>query len=455
MDQLALFRDLQAEIEGTDTADLHSHLHWAAPGARSLRHLVSYHFLQNELRAAGVPEAVYKEPDPEIRFRGLLPWFAKIANVGTSYSLRRILQDLYGMKEEVLGPDNADRLAGQVAERAEDAEWPREVLKKRARLARVFISYQLESGGKDDGWGQITGDAPEAARYHDLFLLAGEAGFVSDQRVLAHLRPYGRRRWPPAASAGAWMDRHWAFIGPEQKKRLKSLMVWVNVRLRHFPGQLEEVAPLAEAAWRRGVEAGGAALDPEDGLAIRMYGLYTMIAHARETGLPLQVFLGSAIQGGEWGEWGGWQASHADYDPLAAREMGLVAGANPDVRFDWLQGCANNGQEMSIMAKMRPNVGLCGVWWHCMYPAYLRRIIAERLDAAPLTKTCLFFSDAYMAEWCYGKRRLVEREFAYVLAERVAYGYLTRQDASRVIQAWMRDNPARVYGVEELGQGGR
>jgi len=450
MDQLRLFHDLTGEIETTETADLHSHLHWTQPSAQSLAHLLSYHFLQNEIRAAGAPDAVFRLEDREERFRALLPWFARIANVGTSYSLRRILKDLYGMKEETVGPENADWLAGRVAERAADPEWTREVLRRHARLRRVFVSTQLESGGQDPEWKAVLANTPEAARGADLFHLAGETGFVSDQYLSWAMRPYGRRRYPPAASARDWMDRQWSFVNAGNRDHLKSLMVWINVRIRHFPGGMDEVEPLAEAAWRRGVENEGIGLSPDEGLALRMYGLYAMIKNARDAGLPLQIFLGSVNQGGDRGPWGGWQANHVDYDPSTLREFGCLVHDNPGVRFDFLQGCVQNGQELAIMAKMRPNVGLCGIWWHSMYPAYLRRILSERLDAVPLTKTCLFFSDAYMAEWCYGKRRLVEREFAYVLAERVAFGYFSRADASRVIHAWMRENPARVYGVAEL-----
>jgi len=80
-----------------------------------------------------------------------------------------------------------------------------------------------------------------------------------------------------------------------------------------------------------------------------------------------------------------------------------------------------------------------------MYPAYLRQIIAERLDVCPLNKVTAFFSDAYMAEWSYGKWCLVRREMAQVLAERVTHGYLTRADASEVIQRWTWDNPRQLY----------
>jgi glucuronate isomerase len=83
-----------------------------------------------------------------------------------------------------------------------------------------------------------------------------------------------------------------------------------------------------------------------------------------------------------------------------------------------------------------------------MYPTFIRRMIEERLDVCPLNKVSAFFSDAYMAEWSYGKWQLVQRELAHALAARVASGYLTRNDASAVIRMWTWDNPVRLLRLD-------
>ena len=66
----------------------------------------------------------------------------------------------------------------------------------------------------------------------------------------------------------------------------------------------------------------------------------------------------------------------------------------------------------------------------------------------PLNKVTAFFSDSYTVEWGYGKRQLVQRELAALLAERVATGYLTRNDASEIAQRWLWQNPVEMYGLD-------
>ena len=54
----SVFDDIKSELAHTDVVDVHTHLRWEHPHARSLQHLLSYHFVQYELQAAGMPREV-------------------------------------------------------------------------------------------------------------------------------------------------------------------------------------------------------------------------------------------------------------------------------------------------------------------------------------------------------------------------------------------------------------
>jgi hypothetical protein len=73
--------------------------------------------------------------------------------------------------------------------------------------------------------------------------------------------------------------------------------------------------------------------------------------------------------------------------------------------------------------------------------------MAERLDMLPANKQVGFFSDAYCVEWAYAKAVLVRKQLAAVLAEKVAQGQYTRDDALAVARAVLYDSPRSLLGM--------
>ena len=73
--------------------------------------------------------------------------------------------------------------------------------------------------------------------------------------------------------------------------------------------------------------------------------------------------------------------------------------------------------------------------------------MAERLDMLPVNKQVGFFSDAYCVEWTYGKARLVRKQMARVLAEKIEQGQYTRDDALAIAQAILYESPQTLLGM--------
>jgi hypothetical protein len=65
----------------------------------------------------------------------------------------------------------------------------------------------------------------------------------------------------------------------------------------------------------------------------------------------------------------------------------------------------------------------------------------------PMNKICLYFSDAYTAEWCHPKLYLVKDILGHILIERVERGRYTLQTAQRIIEQGFYENPKRIYGL--------
>jgi hypothetical protein len=73
--------------------------------------------------------------------------------------------------------------------------------------------------------------------------------------------------------------------------------------------------------------------------------------------------------------------------------------------------------------------------------------MTERLDMVPLNKQVGFFSDAYAVEWCYAKAIIVRKQMARVLAEKVAQGQYSFEDALRVARAILFETPQSLCGM--------
>ncbi|MCJ7750533.1 MAG: hypothetical protein MUQ65_05510, partial [Armatimonadetes bacterium] len=136
------------------------------------------------------------------------------------------------------------------------------------------------------------------------------------------------------------------------------------------------------------------------------------------------------------------------WSPEFPGTLGRLAGEFEDFHLSCSTASDLYTQDLAILAKHVPNISVGGYWWHTLYPSYIRKSLETRLDIVPASKIVAFFSDAYHAEWCYPKIKLVKRIFGDVLLDRVAQGLLTTEIALSLIRQVFYENPKRIYGIE-------
>jgi glucuronate isomerase len=422
-----LLEDIAAELAAAPVVDVHTHLRWEHPHAHSLAEIVFYHFITAELVAAGMPRDVLDLRDEGARLRAALPFIPLIRCGATHYCLRRILQDLYGMREEYLCEANLAAMMAAVAHTAQDVEWPRHVLRDRAHILHSFANIQ-----PCHKWAERTqaGDG-DLLRYRDIFVPSLEKGELIGADVRHLLRTVGYYSGMTVTDAASLSAAVAAFFSPFELDHLRVVLAWGATDMHYgYP-----TADAVTAAIRKARE--GQLLAHAERNAVTLWSLQSLIAVLQPRHIPFQMFFGS---------YSAYPAPPVcQYDPRTLPQLTHLFSDYPDMQFDLLIGSENFVQEAHILTKMHGNCHVAGIWWHNMYPAYLRRIVAERLDVCPLNKVTAFFSDAYMTEWSYGKWCLVQREMAQVLAARVHEGYLSRADVSDVIHRWTWDNPRQLY----------
>ena len=134
------------------------------------------------------------------------------------------------------------------------------------------------------------------------------------------------------------------------------------------------------------------------------------------------------------------------------RQLAEMVGRHPRLQFQCFLASRHANQSLCTMARELPNLSLAGYWWHNFFPETIRQIMAERLDMLPVNKQIGFFSDAYCVEWAYGKARMVQKQLARVLAEKIRQGQYTRDDALAIARSILYESPQTLLGMIPAGQ---
>jgi glucuronate isomerase len=136
---------------------------------------------------------------------------------------------------------------------------------------------------------------------------------------------------------------------------------------------------------------------------------------------------------------------------LSQRTLAALAGMiarHPKLSFQCFLSSAHANQTLCTLARELPNFSLAGFWWHNFFPAFIERVMRERLDMLAATRQIGFFSDAYTIEWSYAKAVIVRRILSRVLAGKVLLGQYDRQEALAVARKTLFEAPRELLGME-------
>jgi glucuronate isomerase len=160
---------------------------------------------------------------------------------------------------------------------------------------------------------------------------------------------------------------------------------------------------------------------------------------ARKPGVMFQFSLGAEPLPAE-------TASRLSQATLAG--LAETVARHPGIRFQCYLSSAHANQTLCTLARELPNFSLAGYWWHNFFPAFIERVMRERLDMLSAARQVGFFSDAYTMEWCYAKAVIVRKMLARVLADKVALGQYDKPAALAVAREIFFDAPRRLMGME-------
>ena len=180
----------------------------------------------------------------------------------------------------------------------------------------------------------------------------------------------------------------------------------------------------------------GHSLSIREAIPLQDFLMFELVAMADAVRLPMVFHTG--IQAGNFNR-------IKNADPLLLQPL---LEEFPRAKIDLFHAGIPFVRDIAILAKYFPGVHLNLAWSHIVSPAMIRSTLSEWLDLLPNTKIFGFGGDYAIVEKVYGHLKMARRNIAWVLAEKIRDGELSRSDALILAQRMLRDNPGAFYGIE-------
>lgn len=427
----SLYESLLQEIKKTPKLDIHTHVKPGSPQAQSLYEMMGYHFVAADLDCAGMPEeAVTKNKLTDYeRVEKMIPYLKYCRNTGTYQCLETILKDLYRI-EDPLGADWKKSFE-DVERSSRDVNWANKVLKEYCGMEHVvvdyaertdkpvldmsFVSYTLERGAISFRTNTVD----------QIWDFVKNKYIGSAEQLRQVVRSYIEKNVPPcvkSVTTGVEAD----FFFPEVH----------DSEIDSFTLKTRSNEISMEVWWGANQSA-----NLQDRLKMQSFIFHEAMKVYEEREIKVILAVGARAMHFN-------NKSFTCHTADTAQRLGEIAFRYRGTQFFIINCSRALAQELTILSKMLPNLCLAGYWWHGMYPEYVGQALAEKLDIIPYNMILGFFSDAYMAEWVYGKLALVQKETARILSDKIERGYYNEDMARDIIRKIFYENPKRLY----LGQ---
>jgi len=441
LDAARLTRTLEEGLAEIPLLDVHTHLDAGHLSARGLDDVLLYHMLVSELGSAGCPTRarVSEDPDPaeaQARLAEAIPYLPRIRNTSGCWGARIILRDLYGL-EGLPNEATWRHVDGAIRERAADPTWAREIL-RRAGIQRATTEL----------WRQRDGSADDVLQYslEWAFFARAQMG-INDIPIYELERAWSQDRpGPPLpvtlGGARARADRpiatlddvhaaveHYVARIPYGVVLSTTQHISTDLNLR-VVSEAEMAAALAHRD-----EATSA---DRDVYASYILEAFLGLLERQASKILFQFSIGAEPLPYETG-------SKLRQETIF--EIAGLAARHPGLQLQVFLASEHANQAFCTLARELPNISLAGFWWHNLFPGIIRKVLFDRLDMVALNKQVGFFSDAYCVDWAYAKAVIIRRQLAEVLADKVAQGQYSVEDALGIARQILFETPQELNGM--------
>ncbi len=118
----------------------------------------------------------------------------------------------------------------------------------------------------------------------------------------------------------------------------------------------------------------------------------------------------------------------------------------PTVQFDLFHLSYPYQGELSVLAKIFPNVHIDFCWAHIISGYLSRRALHEMLETVPANKLFGYGGDYRYPELSYAHAKMARRNISRVLTEKVEEGFCSETEALELARMLLHDNPDHMFG---------
>lgn len=418
-----IFDELYPFVEKSHVVDVHNHLNPNSLSLRNYEDVIFYHYIVTELASSGMPFKHLKELKGIERIKSALNYMKFLRNTSTYWTLIKILNDIYGFDGSTINEHSFVKVVNLLEQKRGDEVWAKNIIRDHARVKKSILTFNpIEEIPKYD---------------QELF-----AGSLRMDPIIPNLSKQTIQNLEQTYGVEIRSPNDLIEILSKLIKNFSNNIVsaTINVQSDDFFFKLspseQEITPRILALKGVGV------LDAYGRQLLAAYLLNHLLKLCKEYSLTVQLMLGvkRPVPG----------ASPPDYAITVFNSQQLLDLATlfsryPEINFDIFISDSLLNHPLTVISKNYPNVFLSGYWWYSMYPEIIRSFLRLRFQMLPYNKIGGFFSDAYIADWVYGKIVLAKRQIAHVLTEMVAERYIDKDLAFDIANSLLNENAYRIY----------
>ncbi|MCX8189254.1 MAG: amidohydrolase [Nitrososphaeria archaeon] len=419
----SVFDEIYSFIENLYVVDVHNHLNPSSLSPKSYEDVIFYHYIVTELASSGMSTKSLEGLKGFERIKSALPYIKFLRNTSTYWTLIKILHDLYGFDSPTIDESSFIKAIDLLEQKRGDEVWAKNILKNYVHVKKSILTFNP------------TERIPEYDK--ELFI-----GSLRMDPIIPNISKEVIQYLEQAYSIEIRSPNDLLESISKLVKTFSSHIVsfTINVQpddnfIKLSPSE-KEIMPYLQTLKNVGV------IDATGRQYLASYLLNHLIELCKEYNLTVQLMLGvkRPVPG----------ASPPDYaitvfNPQQLLDLTTLFSRNPEINFDVFISDSLLNHPLTVISKNYPNVFLSGYWWYTMYPEIIRYFLKLRIQMLPYNKIGGFFSDAYVADWVYGKAILAKRQIAHVLTEMVAEKYINKDVAFDIASALLHENAYRIY----------
>ena len=422
---------MQIDLSGIQMIDTHEHLRpeteRVAQGADALAILFS-HYTSTDLQTAGLSRRdlafVRDRTQPlDLRWAIAAPYWEWARNTAYGRAIRLAARELYEI--DSINQQSIHALA----ERMQQASVP-------GLYQRIFrqagITYAIV---------QDIDPGPLPSRMSPPGLLrpvmkGGPFIWIRNKSEIEQI--IEQIGYPPVHSLDDWLGVcEAAFQSKEPVVAIKLAHAYVASLEAGKPAFREAEAAFNRIVRRRELFGVDESLNWEESRPLRDYLVHHIIRLAVRYHLPIQIHTGLL------------ENTFNDIRDAYPLHLIPILLEYPEAKFVLFHGGYPWLGEFAALGKAYPNVWLDLSWLWIISPSAGRELLHRLIETVPANKVCAFGGDYLFVEGVYAHSRMARENIARVLAEKIAEGWFSQEEARQYGYAVLAGNAHGLYSPAE------